>query len=156
MLKSSTPILGRRLRRPKPRRCVHEHPRAPRSQPAPRLVPAARDDARRPRRHRTVPHLPCRAQGIPARPVARLGAGDGVLHDRDDGAGAGVLRARGACAMNERAFTPGPWFVSEPNDPDHTGLLIKPIPGDVVAEIDRIPNAIANARLIAAAPELYE
>jgi hypothetical protein len=58
--------------------------------------------------------------------------------------------------MNERAFTPGPWFVSEPNDPDHTGLLIKPIPGDVVAEIDVLPNAIANARLIAAAPELYE
>jgi len=58
--------------------------------------------------------------------------------------------------MNERAFTPGPWFVSEPNEPDQTGLLIKPIPGDVVAEIDVLPNAIANARLIASAPELYE
>ena len=58
--------------------------------------------------------------------------------------------------MNERAFTPGPWFVSEPNDPQRTGLLIKPIPGDVVAEIDVLSNAIANARLIAAAPELYE
>ena len=53
------------------------------------------------------------------------------------------------------AHTPGPWFVQESDHAD-TGLLIKPIPGQVVAECDPVPEMEANARLIAAAPELLE
>jgi hypothetical protein len=36
------------------------------------------------------------------------------------------------------------------------GLLIKPIPGQVVAQCDKLPEMKANARLIAAAPELLD
>lgn len=51
--------------------------------------------------------------------------------------------------------TPGPWHVQKSDDPK-AGLLIKPIPGDVVAECDPLPEMASNARLIAAAPELLE
>ena len=51
--------------------------------------------------------------------------------------------------------TPWPWHVQKSDDPK-AGLLIKPIPGDVVAECDPLPEMAANAFLIAAAPELLE
>ena len=50
--------------------------------------------------------------------------------------------------------TPGPWFTSTPNEGG--GILIKPIPGQVVAQCDELPEMEANAQLIAAAPELLE
>lgn len=50
--------------------------------------------------------------------------------------------------------TPGPWFTSKPNNGG--GILIKPIPGQVIAQCDESPEMEANARLIAAAPELLE
>ena len=50
--------------------------------------------------------------------------------------------------------TPGPWNIQQSDDPN-AGLLIKPIPGDVVAECDPLPEMAANARLLAAAPDLY-
>ena len=51
--------------------------------------------------------------------------------------------------------TPGPWVVQEP-DPENkgSGLLVKPVPGQVVAEVDRGPEMVGNAHLIAAAPDL--
>jgi hypothetical protein len=53
--------------------------------------------------------------------------------------------------------TPGPWVVQEP-DPESkgVGLLIKPVSGQVVAEVDYGPDMAGNAHLIAAAPELLE
>jgi len=51
------------------------------------------------------------------------------------------------------AHTPGPWCVSRSEEGN---LLIKPIPGQVVCEIDPTPEAVANAHLIAAAPEMLE
>ena len=57
--------------------------------------------------------------------------------------------------MTNAQHTPGPWYVQESDHPN-TGLLIKPIPGQVVAECDPVPEMQANARLIAAAPELLE
>lgn len=50
--------------------------------------------------------------------------------------------------------TPGPWHVQKSDHPG--GLLIKPIPGQVVAQCDEIRNMRQNAALIAAAPELLE
>ena len=50
--------------------------------------------------------------------------------------------------------TPGPWFTSMPNEGG--GTLIKPIPGQVIARCDELPEMVANAHLIAAAPELLE
>lgn len=47
--------------------------------------------------------------------------------------------------------TPGPWHVQPSDHPG--GLLIKPIPGQVVAQCDEVPEMEANASLIAAAPE---
>jgi hypothetical protein len=52
-------------------------------------------------------------------------------------------------------YTPGPWYV-QPSDNPFFGLLIKPIPGQVVAQTDPTWNQADNARLIAAAPELVE
>ena len=51
------------------------------------------------------------------------------------------------------AYTPGPWHV-QPAAHDGGGLFIKPIPGQIIAEVDPSPTAAADARLIAAAPEL--
>ena len=48
--------------------------------------------------------------------------------------------------------TPGPWFTSQPNEGG--GTLIKPIPGQVIAQCDLMPEMEANAHLVAAAPEL--
>ena len=48
--------------------------------------------------------------------------------------------------------TPGPWFVQKSDYPG--GLLIKPIPGQVIAQCDEGLDMNANARLIAAAPAL--
>lgn len=48
--------------------------------------------------------------------------------------------------------TPGPWFVQHSSH--QGGLLIKPVPGQVVAQCDELPEMQANARLIAAAPDL--
>jgi hypothetical protein len=46
----------------------------------------------------------------------------------------------------------GPWHVDKS---DHNGhYLIKPIPGQIVAEIEPLDNALEIANLIAAAPEL--
>lgn len=51
--------------------------------------------------------------------------------------------------------TEGPWHISE-SEHEGAGLLIKPIPGQVVCECDPVPEMVANARLIAAAPEMLE
>lgn len=56
--------------------------------------------------------------------------------------------------MNKPAFTPGPWYVSQSDAPG-CGLLVKPMLGQIVAECDPVPEMDANARLIAAAPELH-
>ena len=55
-------------------------------------------------------------------------------------------------------FTSGPYVVSESLDDDGNvqGLLIKPVGGQVVAEVDPLDNAYANAQLLAAAPDMYE
>jgi hypothetical protein len=49
-------------------------------------------------------------------------------------------------------FTPGPWHVQPSDHPG--GLLIKPILGQVVAQCDEVPEMEANAKLIAASPDL--
>ena len=49
--------------------------------------------------------------------------------------------------------TPGPWVVQESFN-EGVNLLVKPVPGQVVAEVDKGPNMVGNARLIAAAPDL--
>ena len=56
--------------------------------------------------------------------------------------------------MTNTQHTPGPWHVQE-SDHAGTGLLVKPIPGQVVAECDPVPEMEANAHLIAAAPEMH-
>lgn len=55
-------------------------------------------------------------------------------------------------------FTSGPYVVSESLDDDGNvqGLLIKPVGGQVVAEVDPLDNADANAQLLAAAPEMFD
>jgi hypothetical protein len=52
------------------------------------------------------------------------------------------------------SHTPGPWYVQLSDNGKE--LLIKPIPGDVVAVTDPCPEEAENARLICAAPELLE
>lgn len=47
------------------------------------------------------------------------------------------------------AHTPEPWFVQPSDNPG--GLLIKPIPGQVVAQCDQVPEMESNARCIVAA-----
>jgi hypothetical protein len=49
----------------------------------------------------------------------------------------------------DTAHTPEPWFVQPSDHPG--GLLIKPIPGQVVAQCDQVPEMEANARRICAA-----
>ena len=44
--------------------------------------------------------------------------------------------------------TPGPWFTSVPNEGG--GILIKPIPGQVIAQCDELPEMEANAKHIVA------
>lgn len=50
--------------------------------------------------------------------------------------------------------TPGPWFVDRLSE--HGYLLVKPVGGQVVAQIDPVEEEEANARLIAAAPDLLD
>lgn len=57
--------------------------------------------------------------------------------------------------MKNNEHTPGEWIISEHNM-STDNILIKPIGGQVVCEIDPVPNAMANARLISAAPDLLE
>ena len=49
-------------------------------------------------------------------------------------------------------FTPGPWELSEPNGPG-MGWRVGPA---WIGEDTRTERGLANARLITAAPELYE
>jgi hypothetical protein len=51
--------------------------------------------------------------------------------------------------MTAPEHTPEPWFVQPSDNPG--GLLIKPIPGQVVAQCDQVPAMEANARRICAA-----
>ena len=51
--------------------------------------------------------------------------------------------------MKHMKHTPEPWFVQPSDNPG--GLLIKPIPGQVVAQCDQVPEMEANARRIVAA-----
>ena len=49
--------------------------------------------------------------------------------------------------------TPGPWYIDRYSA--NSGVLfVKPVPGQIVCEVDPLPEAEANARLIAAAPEM--
>ena len=50
--------------------------------------------------------------------------------------------------------SPGPWTVSE--SVVNGALLIKPVPGQVICELDPLPEAGANAKLIAAAPRMLK
>jgi hypothetical protein len=52
-------------------------------------------------------------------------------------------------APEQGAHTPEPWFVQSSDYPG--GLLRKPIPGQVVAQCDQVPEMKANARRICAA-----
>jgi hypothetical protein len=45
--------------------------------------------------------------------------------------------------------TPEPWYIQPSDYPG--GLLIKPIPGQVIAQCDQVPEMEANARRIVAA-----
>ena len=56
--------------------------------------------------------------------------------------------------MSNITHTPGPWYVQTADD--NGAYIIKPVPGDVVAECDQLPNAKANAQLIAAAPTMLD
>lgn len=60
--------------------------------------------------------------------------------------------------IGPHGFTPGPYIISYSLDDDGNllGMLIKPIGGQVVAEVDPLDNAYANARLLAAAPDMFE
>lgn len=64
----------------------------------------------------------------------------------------------GTNLVSKHGFTCGPYVVSESLDEDGNiqGLLIKPYGGQVVAEVDPLENAESNARLLAAAPELFD
>lgn len=64
----------------------------------------------------------------------------------------------GTNLVSKHGFTCGPYIVSESLDEDGNaqGLLIKPYGGQVVAEVDPLENAESNARLLAAAPELFD
>jgi hypothetical protein len=53
-----------------------------------------------------------------------------------------------------KMHTPEPWFVQLSDHPG--GLLIKPIPGQVVAQCDEVPEMEANARRICAAVNACE
>ena len=55
--------------------------------------------------------------------------------------------------IDSSTHTPGPWYAQSSQHID-VGLLIKPIPGYVVAVCDPLPNMQANAHLLAASPEL--
>lgn len=55
----------------------------------------------------------------------------------------------------EPEHTPGPWHVQK-SDHSDVGLLVKPVPGHVIAECDPVPEMEANARLIAAAPDMLD
>lgn len=71
--------------------------------------------------------------------------------------------------MNAPKFTPGPWYLEElklnrfTGEPFETGQIVGPDHNEIIADIpdyrydpaDAIRQT-ANARLIAAAPELYE
>ena len=52
------------------------------------------------------------------------------------------------------AHTPGPWHVDTYGTGDSGNLLVLQMPDAVICELDSLPEAAANARLIAAAPEL--
>lgn len=54
------------------------------------------------------------------------------------------------------SHTPGPWHIQPSSSFDASYVLIKPIPGQVVAQVDKLPEMDANAALIAAAPDLLE
>jgi len=57
--------------------------------------------------------------------------------------------------MSQTKFTPGPWFVEDDSYPDD--LTIKSGKNKFVAKVAQWRgNKEANARLIAAAPEMYE
>jgi hypothetical protein len=56
--------------------------------------------------------------------------------------------------MKNRKHTPEPWYVQPSDYPG--GLLIKPIPGQVVAQCDQVPEMEANARRIVAAVNACE
>ena len=53
--------------------------------------------------------------------------------------------------MNANRHTPGPWRI----DDDDTGLILEPIKGYVIADVNP-RNREANAHLIAAAPYLLK
>lgn len=60
--------------------------------------------------------------------------------------------------MSDTKHTPGPWETSAIG---HSKDSIQwdvygPDAGDMIADLSNLPNAEANARLIAAAPQLYE
>lgn len=57
--------------------------------------------------------------------------------------------------MSEQKHTQGPLQISRVNDGTKS-LLLKPIPGQVVCEIDRVPAAEANARLLAASYNAFD
>ncbi|MFN0019473.1 MAG: hypothetical protein ACKVP0_14530 [Pirellulaceae bacterium] len=57
-------------------------------------------------------------------------------------------------AFSSSAHTTGPWHVDPFGTGDSGNLLVKQVRGAVICELDPLPEALANARLIAAAPDL--
>ena len=51
-------------------------------------------------------------------------------------------------------ITSKPLYVQESSEGDY--LVIKPVPGQVIAQVDKSPNMNEYARLFAAAPELLD
>jgi hypothetical protein len=55
---------------------------------------------------------------------------------------------------SELKHAPGPWHIDTQNE---DGLVfIKPIPGQIICEVDPTPEQEANCNLISAAPELLK
>ena len=58
-----------------------------------------------------------------------------------------------------REHTPGPWMSHVDNQSEYTHVitaLIRPATSSIIADVVKHPNSEADARLIAAAPELLE
>ena len=66
--------------------------------------------------------------------------------------------------MSANKFTPGPWTVADPEDLSYTQVIVAASGTDDAEDVAEVsisrpdihPNARANARLIAAAPELLD
>lgn len=57
--------------------------------------------------------------------------------------------------MSDTKFTPGPWLVGEDQCVDEAWSIVTTSGGSIIANVNDRHDRKANARLIAAAPDLY-